>query len=252
MLYLRVLCCCFLTHTLIGSIAVLGNTTPPIENTTPPIGNATKTEPSAQETDTEATEVPLVKTVPKNAMESLQSLFIPQTIQTALYSPLLQHIGIRLNYLGLLCCIGEKKGYYEGGVDVYCRGNIACALDMGYARYSKDTSTPPTKHTVQQGYATGLLQYVMQPNPITHAYVGIGYGQQFVNKVHWAKLILGSECKLFRRMPALYGGMQLGLTFPWSQHSAQPIDMPGHIILHGINLGLTFYLKWNWTFLEKR
>ncbi|CAH2560155.1 hypothetical protein [Cardinium endosymbiont of Oedothorax gibbosus] len=218
--------------------------------------------------------LPLVKVAHRNAMDLLHLFFVSKPMHIPSYTPLVQQVGVRINWLELLRNLWSKEQKrFEGGIDLHLRGPIQLSVDFGYLfDQSKDIVYGKQLNYRSQGrYVLGALLYVIHPKHFTNAYFGIAYGQSrfdlitFCNgdipsaskpfRAGWIKFIGGSERRL---LPQLYGGMQLGIAH--LVHCTKNEDgqvsnytIPGYgKIANKIMLDMTLYLKWSVSFLEKK
>lgn len=216
--------------------------------------------------------LPLVKVAHANVMDLLHLFFIAETIHVPSYTPLLQQVGIRVNWFECLRNLwaSAPKGY-RGGVDLHFRGPIQLSVDIGYVSYQPKNIVYGNALPYKSAgiYGLGALLYVIHPNPLTQAYVGVAYGQSrfdlmtFCNDqttskpfiAGWIKLVGGSE---YRLVPQLYGGMQLGIAhlLYCKKHNDGRVsnyDIPGYgKIVNKIMPDVTLYLKWSISCLEKK
>ena len=218
--------------------------------------------------------LPLAKVAHSNVMDLLHLFFVAKPIHIPSYTPLLQHFGLRINWLALLGNFwpnGQK--HYAGGFDLHFSGPIQLSIDLGYATYQPKAIAcgNQLKYRSKGIYGLATLLYVVAFNQLTNAYFGIGYGQSrfdfttfydhpisaitkpFV--AGWIQYVGGSELKM---LPHLYGGMQFGVAH--LLHGKEKIDdqlsnyaIPGYgSIVNKITFHMTFYLKWSISFLEKK
>lgn len=217
--------------------------------------------------------LPLVKVAHGNVMDLLHLFFTSKTIHVPSYTPLLQHVGIRVNWLACLWNLWTStQKSYEGGIDLHFCGPIQLSVDIGYAGYQPKNIVYGNALQYKSAgiYGLGALLYVIHPNPLIHAYFGLAYGQSrfdlitFCNDqttskpfvAGWIKLVGGSERRL---VPQLYGGMQLGIAYllHCKKHNDGRVsnyDIPGYgkIVNKKIMPDLTLYLKWSISCLEKK
>lgn len=230
-----------------------------------------------QENNAKAAEqpLPLVKPARSNVMDLLHLFFIAKpTHFTPTYSPILHHIGLRINWLEWLQNLWQSdQNSYGGGVDFDLLGSIQLSFDVGYgAHQPRDIAYGNTsKHALKGVYGLGNVLYLMHPNRLTNACIGIGYGQSrfnltILNGQHetsttqtlgtgWIKLVGGSEVSLISQ---LYGGLQFSVAYlvhnkknPNRQVSNYFVPGYGRIV-NTIVPDITCYLKWGISFLEKK
>ncbi|MGI2298320.1 hypothetical protein ACRRVB_00610 [Candidatus Cardinium hertigii] len=219
----------------------------------------------------EKEEYPLVKVAHRNVMDLLRYSLVAKTIHVANYTPILQHVGIRVNWFEWLQNVWKSpKKSYGVGVDCHSIGPIQFSIDAAYQSYQLQEKD--CNYNSNGYYGLVALLYVMHPNPITNAYCGIGYGHsrfdvittfndgrtgsnQF-NIAGWMQLVGGSECRLVSQ---LYGGMGLGighlLHSTENNNDRQVLNyyVPGYgRIVNKLMLDVTLYLKWSISFLEKK
>ncbi|WP_243018694.1 MULTISPECIES: hypothetical protein [Candidatus Cardinium] len=215
--------------------------------------------------------LPLVKVAHKDVMDLLYLFFVPKPMYLPSYIPLLQQVGIRINWAQCLknCWSIDQKSY-GGGVDIYFCGPIQLSIDVGYLADQPKNIIYGNKlpYTLKGSYGLGGLLCMMHPNRLTNAYCGIGYGYSRFNLIYgdditssnpfvagWIKLLGGSELSL---VPQLYGGMQLGIAY--LMHGKKNDDrqvsnytIPGYgKVANKIEFDITLYLKWSISFLEKK
>lgn len=216
--------------------------------------------------------LPLVKVAHRNVMDLLHLFFASKPMHIPSYTPLVQQVGIRINWLEFLRNLwpnGQKR--YGGGVDLHLRGPIQLSVDLGYlSDQPKGIVYGNQSNYRSQGrYGLGALLYVI-PH-LSNAYFGIAYGQSrfdlitFCNNhitstskpfmAGWIKFVGGSELRLVAQ---LYGGMQLRVAY--LLHCTKNEDgrvsnyaIPGYgKIVNKIMPDMTLYLKWSISFLEKK
>ncbi|ROT47090.1 hypothetical protein [Candidatus Cardinium hertigii] len=234
------------------------------------------TEVKQEEPEVENKTLPLVTSAHKNALEFLQLFFVPKPILLPNYIPFLQHIGIKLNWFGLIRGLYTKAHQtYEGGIDLHFRGDIQLSIEIGQGNYQPNTVHNNKLYLSKGKYGSGAFLYVVHPNNnrFTNAYMGIAYGQCRFNLTppsggttsmsnpriaHWSKFILGSELTLIPHS-GLYGGMQFGISrllycTPTVDNLKSNYIIPGYgqVVNRQINFEIIPYLKWSISFLEKK
>ena len=224
-------------------------------------------------------DLPLVKVAHKSSMELLHLFFIPTTIPIPIYTPFLQHLGIKFNLIEYIYGLyNPKHQTYTGGIDLHLRNQIQLSIELGYGHYI------PTAQANQSRYAAysskgrhGLvaLLYVTRPKPLTNAHIGIAYGSSAFHckdkqsaewkpgTAHWVKIILSSELRLVSNS-GLYGGIQFDIArllkstpFGDNKRDNSPTpyyNIPGYGTLLNKNLIIQIipYIKWNISFLKKK
>ena len=215
--------------------------------------------------------LPLVRVAHKDVMDVLDLLFVPKPIHLPIYTPFLQHFGVRINWLQCLqSCWSREQKSYGGGIDLHFSGPIQLSMELGYVAHEPQNIIygNTLRYTSKGQYGLGFLSYVMRPNPPTNAYLGIGYGQgRFVFTTlykgaipklcmaSWVKLVAGSECRL---VPSIYGGMQLGIAYLLHSTKNDDFGVPNYSIpgygkvVNTVTPDITLYLKWTISFLEKK
>lgn len=229
-------------------------------------------ETTLEEATVDKKALPLVKVAHSNVMDLLHLFFVSKTVPLSSYTPLVQNLGIRINWFKWLQNIWDtQQKSYGGGIDLHSAGPIQLSLDIAYRSYQpKDiVDNNDIKYKSSGMYGLGALLYVIHPNPRTNAYLGMGYGHSrfdlmILDDDHnpskplvagWIKVIAGSELRLVAQ---LYGGMQFGIAH--LLHRKENDDprvsnyyIPGYgKIVNKIMPDVTLYLKWNISFLEKR
>ena len=194
--------------------------------------------------------------------------FTPTPIKPFIYKPFLTHLGIKLNWLGLIRqAFDQTYQNYQSGLDIQLRNAIQLSLDMGYENYYPKPVPDYIKCPSKGYYSIIALSYLISSTPIVNIYTGGGYGQsrytvlyhsttqpiQKTYTTHFLKIIFGSEIVLIPTTN-LYGGSLFGLAYQlFHNTNNQPYYIiPGFgTVKSPINLTLTLYLKWNISFLEK-
>ncbi|CDG49885.1 hypothetical protein [Cardinium endosymbiont of Bemisia tabaci] len=209
---------------------------------------------------------PLVRVAHRNVMDLLQLSLVAKTVHVANYTPILQDVGIRLNWFEWLKNVWKsRKKNYGVGIDCHSIGPIQFSIDAAYEScqlQEKDCNDKSTGY-----YGLVALLYVIHPNPLTNAYYGIAYGHSRYDPTSsnnprtswskpltasWIQLVGGSECRLVSQ---LYGGMRLGMAYLF--HSSKNTQGFNYIPGYGRKVNklmpdLTLYLKWSISFLEKK
>ncbi len=217
--------------------------------------------------------LPLVKIAHSNVIDLMQLFFVPKPMLAPSYTPLVQQVGVRVNWLTLLRNMwpnGQKR--YGGGVDLHFRAPLQLSVALGYlSDQPKERIHGNALYRSQGSYGAAALLYVMHLNPLTNAYFGIAYGQSrfnlttFCNEATpltskplvagWIKCIGESEYKLVAQ---LYGGMQFGVAYllHCTQNDGNRVlnyAIPGYgKIANKLIPDVTLYLKWSIFFLEKK
>lgn len=219
---------------------------------------------------------PPTQEAPKQVLDLFAQTLVPKPIDVPIYVPVLQHMGIRLDWFRLLRSCAQKQYLrYEGGIDFHFRKDIQLSFTIGHAcdRPNQKRHGNTCAYQTEGHYGMVALRYVQVLNPRTHAYIGIAYG---MSRFHPTILptstptstpshdmasffggMFGSEFKLFSR-GELYGGMAFRvmrrLHGPTSNIKQVPnYTIPGYgLVANKLNCTLMPYLKWHISFLEKR
>ena len=220
-------------------------------------------------TQIEKGEYPLVKVAHRNVMDLLRLSLVAKTIHVANYTPILQDVGIRVNWFAWLQNMWKsRQKIYGVGIDCHSIGPIQFSIDGAYQSYQLEKEE--CNHKSKGYYGLVALLYVMHPNPLTNAYCGIGYGHSQFDLITsckpppvrqpliagWIQLVGGSECRLFSQ---LYGGMRLGIAHRFhctdeNNNHRQVLNyyVPGYgRIVNKLMADVTLYLKWSISLLEK-
>ncbi|HLP34821.1 MAG TPA: hypothetical protein VK133_02420 [Amoebophilaceae bacterium] len=233
-----------------------------------------KTDPSDADAATDASPIP--PGAPKQVLDLFAHTLVPKPIHVPIYVPVLQHMGIRLDWFRLLRSFAQRKYHrYEGGIDFHFRKDIQLSFNIGHACDRPDQKQYGNSCAYQSAGPYGLvaLRYVQVLNPRTYAYIGIAYGMSRFrlnilpkstptslppyDTASYLGVVFGSECKLFSR-GALYGGMAFRvmqrLHGPTSNiQKVSNYTIPGYgWVANKLNCTIIPYLKWDISFLEKR
>ncbi|MGI2257674.1 hypothetical protein ACRRVD_04055 [Candidatus Cardinium hertigii] len=222
-------------------------------------------------TQIEKGEYPLVKVAHRNVMDLLRLSLVAKTMHVANYTPILQDVGIRVDWVKFLQNVWKSgQESYGVGIDCHSIGPIQFSIDAVYGSYQlqeKDCNRNSKGY-----YGLVALLYVIHPNPLTNAYYGIAYGHSRFDLITsynnaltsavepliagWIQLVGGSE---YRLVSQLYGGMRLGIAhrLHWTKnnndHQVLNYYVPGYgRIVNKLMSDLTLYLKWSISFLEKK
>lgn len=230
-----------------------------------------------QSTDQAATDPPPPTWEDDRLVDWFARAWVFTPMQVAPYVPFVQHLGIRLDAFGLLRSCLSYKEYRrcEGGLDVHFRKDLQLSLDVGRARVCPNQALHGNagRYQTQGNYGSAALRYVGTPNPRTKAYVGLLYGTSHFQlavvqtdllaspsvqkKAHFAGGILGSELKLFPKT-SLYGGTALRIVRRMSDLAPSLQGLSNYVIpgygcaANRVNCTLSAYIKWDFSFLEKR
>lgn len=217
--------------------------------------------------------LPLVKGGHSNVMDLLHRFLVAKPMQLPSYTPLVQQIGLRINWLAFLRNLwpnGQRR--YGGGVDLHFRGPIQLSIDFGYlSDQPKEIGyTNVLSYRSKGGYVLGALLYVFHLNRLSNAYFGVAYGQSrfdlitFFNDhtssvkpfvAGWIKCVGVSELRFAAQ---LHGGMQFSIAhFLHGKQNDDPrvsnYSIPGYgKVVHKIMPDIVLYLKWSISFLEKK
>ncbi|MGI2299257.1 hypothetical protein [Candidatus Cardinium hertigii] len=209
---------------------------------------------------------PLVRVAHRNVMDLLQLSLVAKTVHVANYTPILQDVGIRLNWFEWLKNVWKsRQKNYGVGIDCHSIGPIQFSIDAAYGSYQLQGKN---SHKSTGYYGLVALLYVIHPNPLTNAYYGIAYGHSQFDLTSsnnpptsapepviagWIQLVGGSECRLVSQ---LYGGMRLGMAY--LLHSSKNTQVLNYYVpgygrkVNKLMPDLTLYLKCSISFLEKK
>jgi Domain of unknown function (DUF6048) len=215
-----------------------------------------------------------VKITPDDLWMRLEALVVRRHIAQAPYVPLLQTIGVAVDYgrLAMNLFTKDTRGY-AGGLRIVFRKNIQLSGTLGYQKLTQARGMGNKEgYTAVGCYGNVGLDYFVFYNPRNNLYMGLGYGKsRFENRTmprssneqgisktlaaSWWALNIGSEYQLFSDFGFYIGiiGHLRGLGRFEKFEPATNYVVPGYgRNVQNVAPSITLYLKYQISFLEKQ
>lgn len=204
----------------------------------------------------------------------LNALVVKQRIIQSPYVPLVQTIGVAVDYGWLaMNLFTQKARKYAGSLSMLFRKNIQLSGTLGYQKYAQERSMGNKSSYTAAGYYGNVgLDYFVFYTPRNNLYAGLRYGrssfknsttpassaEQAIRKnltASWWELTIGSEHQLFSNS-GLYAGFVIHLKSLESFEAFEPAAnyvVPGYgRSVQNIVPALTLYIKYQIAFLKKK
>jgi Domain of unknown function (DUF6048) len=213
-------------------------------------------------------------TTEEDPLVRLDALVVQQHITQAPYVPVVQTIGVAVDYGRLAMNLFTKEARrYTGSISILFRKNMQLSGTLGYQKLAQErVLSNQSGYTVAGYYGSIGLDYFAVYNLCNNLYAGLRYSrsgfknsttpasptEQIINKnltASWWELVIGSEHQLFYNF-GLYAGLVVHLK--GLGHFEQFTPATNYVIPgYGRNVqpvvpALTLYVKYQISFLEKQ
>jgi|694.fasta_scaffold78506_2 hypothetical protein len=214
------------------------------------------------------------QTTQENLWVRLNALVVKQRIVQSPYVPLVQTIGMAVDYGRLaMNLFTQKERRYAGNLSILFRKNIQLSGTLGYQKFAQECRMGNKSSYIAAGYYGNVgLDYFVFYTPRNNLYAGLRYGRSsfknstthasFAKQVirqnltaSWWELAIGSEHQLFSNL-GLYTGFLIHLKGLGSFEAFAPAAnyvVPGYgRSVQNVVPSLTLYVKYQVSFLKKK
>jgi Domain of unknown function (DUF6048) len=215
-----------------------------------------------------------VKLTHEDPWVRLNALVVKQQIIQSPYVPLVQTIGVAVDYGWLaMNLFTQKARKYAGNLSILFRKNIQLSGTLGYQTFAQERSTGNKSSYTAAGYYGNVgLDYFVFYTPRNNLYAGLRYSrssfknsttptssaEQVIRKnltASWWELAIGSEYQLFSNS-GLYAGFVIHLKSLGSFEAFEPAAnyvVPGYgRSVQNVVPALTLYIKYQISFLKRQ